>query len=69
MFRKVIIQDASGILLETFENYNDLYCLHELITNNRLNREGRVQSTQQDNKASKYVDLGGASICNYCMQS
>ena len=40
MFRRLLIQDASGNLLETFENYNDLYCLHELLTNNRLNREG-----------------------------
>ena len=40
MFRRVMIQDASGNLLESFENYNDLYCLHELLTNNRLNREG-----------------------------
>ena len=40
MFRHVMIQDASGKLLETFKNYNDLYCLHELLTNNRLNREG-----------------------------
>ena len=35
-----MIQDASGNLLESFENYNDLYCLQELLTNNRLNREG-----------------------------
>ena len=35
-----MIQDASGNLLESFENYNYLYCLHELLTNNRLNREG-----------------------------
>ena len=40
MFRRVMIQDASGNLLETFENYNNLYCLQELLTNNRLNREG-----------------------------
>ena len=40
MFRRVIIQDVSGNLLESFENYNDLYCLQELLTNNRLNREG-----------------------------
>ena len=35
-----MIQDRSGNLLETFENYNDLYCLHELLPNNRLNTEG-----------------------------
>ena len=35
-----MIQDASGNLLESFENYNDLYCLQELLTNNRMNREG-----------------------------
>ena len=29
MFRRVLIQDASGNLLESFENYNDLYCLQE----------------------------------------
>ena len=42
MFRRVMIQDASGNLLEMFDNYNDLYCLQELLTNNRLilNREG-----------------------------
>ena len=26
MFRRVLIQDASGNLLENFENYNYLYC-------------------------------------------
>ena len=40
MFRRVVIQDASGNLLENFENYNDLYCLTELLTNNKSNREG-----------------------------
>ena len=40
MFRRLMIQDASGNLLESFENYNDLYYLQELLTNNRLNREG-----------------------------
>ena len=35
-----MIQDASGNLLESFENYNDFYSLQELLTNNRLNREG-----------------------------
>ena len=43
MFRRVLIQDASGNLLENFENYNDLYCLTELLTNNKQNREGKVQ--------------------------
>ena len=36
MFRSELIQDASGNLLET----NDLYCLAELLTNNKLNRSG-----------------------------
>ena len=40
MFHRVMIQDTSGNLLESFENYNDLYCLQELLTNNRMNREG-----------------------------
>jgi hypothetical protein len=40
MFRRVMIQDASRNLLESFENYNHLYCLQELLTNNRLIREG-----------------------------
>ena len=40
MFRRVLIQDASGNLLETMENYNDLYCLTELLTNNKANRSG-----------------------------
>ena len=34
MFRRVQIFDASGALLENFENYNDLYTLTELLTNN-----------------------------------
>ena len=40
MFRRVLIQDASGNLLESFENYNDLYCLTELLSDSRQNREG-----------------------------
>ena len=40
MFRRVLIQDASGNLLESFENYNDLYCLTELLTDSKQNREG-----------------------------
>ena len=32
MFRTVLIQDAIGNLLESFENYNDLYCLTELLS-------------------------------------
>ena len=35
MFRRVLIQDASGNLLESYENYNDLYCLTELLTDSR----------------------------------
>lgn len=40
MFRRVQFQDASGGLLENFENYNDLYCLQELCTNSANNRSG-----------------------------
>ena len=40
MFRRVQIFDASGALLENFENYNDLYTLTELLTNNHSNRSG-----------------------------
>ena len=40
MFRRIQIFDASGNLLENFENYNDLYCLTELLTNNVNNRRG-----------------------------
>lgn len=40
MFRRIQIFDASGNLLENFENYNDLYCLTELLTNNVNNRQG-----------------------------
>ena len=40
ILRRVLVQDASGNLLETMENYNDLYCLTELLTNNKLNRSG-----------------------------
>ena len=40
MFRRVLIQDASGNLLESFENYNDLYCLTELLSDSKQNREG-----------------------------
>ena len=42
MFRRVLIKDASGKLLEIFENYNDLDYLPELLTNNKSNREGPV---------------------------
>ena len=40
MFQRVMILHASRYFLESFENYNNLYCHHELLTNNRLNREG-----------------------------
>ena len=40
VFQAVMIQDVSGNLLKMFKNYNDLYCLHELLTSNRLNKEG-----------------------------
>ena len=40
MFTRVLIQDASGNLLESFENYNDLYCLTELLTDSKQNRDG-----------------------------
>jgi hypothetical protein len=40
MFRRIQIFDASGNLLENFENYNDMYCLTELLTNNAANRRG-----------------------------
>jgi hypothetical protein len=40
MFRRVQIFDASGNLLENFENYNDMYCLTELLTDNAQNRSG-----------------------------
>ena len=40
MFRRVQIQDSSGNLLESFENYNDLYCLTELLSDNASNRKG-----------------------------
>ena len=40
MFRRIQIFDASGNLLENFENYNDIYCLTELLTNNVANRSG-----------------------------
>ena len=40
MFRRVQIFDASGNLLENFENYNDMYTLTELLTNNASNRRG-----------------------------
>ena len=40
MFRRVLIQYASGNLLESFENYNNLYCLTESFTDSKLNREG-----------------------------
>ena len=40
MFRRVLIQDPSGNLLENFENYNDLYCLTELLSDGKQNRVG-----------------------------
>ena len=41
MFRRIEYQDyGGGTDLENFENYNDLYCLTELLTNNASNRSG-----------------------------
>ena len=40
MFRCIQIFDASGNLLENFENYNDMYTVTELLTNNAANRSG-----------------------------
>ena len=39
VFRSVLIQYASGNLLESFE-YNALCCLTELLTDSKQNREG-----------------------------
>ena len=38
----MLIQDASGNLLASFENYNDLYCLTELLyhDHNKTSKEG-----------------------------
>ena len=40
MFRRVVIQNASGNLLKSCENYNDLHCLTELLTDSVQNRQG-----------------------------
>lgn len=40
MFRRLQIQDASGGLLETIENYNDVYALTELCCNSSQKRKG-----------------------------
>ena len=40
MFRRLQIQDASGGLLETIENYNDVYTLTELCCNSAQKRKG-----------------------------
>ena len=40
LFRRLQIQDASGGLLETIENYNDLYALTELCCNSATKRKG-----------------------------
>ena len=40
MFRRLQIQDASGGLLETIENYNDVYALTELCCNSATKRKG-----------------------------
>ena len=46
---------ASGNLLESFENYNDLYCLTELLSN-----KCKVSSMN-------FLSLGGAVIANYAV--
>ena len=38
MFKRMLIQDACGNLLESLENYNDLYCL-TLLTDSVQNRQ------------------------------
>ena len=40
MIRRLQIQDASGGLLETIENYNDVYALTELCCNSSTKRKG-----------------------------
>ena len=40
LFRRLQIQDASGGLLETIENYNDVYALTELCCNSSTKRKG-----------------------------
>ena len=40
LFRRLQIQDASGGLLETIENYNDLYAVTELCCNSSTKRKG-----------------------------
>ena len=37
MLRRELIPDESGNLLENFENYNGLYCVTELLSDNKLN--------------------------------
>lgn len=40
MFRRLQFMDATGAILENFENYNDMYAIQELCTNNANNRSG-----------------------------
>ena len=68
MFRRVLIQDASGNLLENFEHYNDLYCLSELLTNNKSNREGpgcfHGEGLQLPGRSTPSVTAVGAGYVN-----
>ena len=57
MFRRVMIQDTSGNLLESFENYNDLHYLHELLTGT-FHSEGLV--VQAADMPGVNVNMGAA---------
>ena len=48
MLRSVLIQDAIGNLLESMENYIDLYYLTELLTNNKNNKAGSGVTMMKD---------------------
>ena len=68
MFRRVLIQDASGNMLENFEHYNDLYCLTELLTNNKQIREGpgcfHGEGLQLPGRSTPSVTAVGAGYVN-----
>ena len=68
MLRRELIQDAHGNLLENFENYHDLYCLTELLSNSKQNREGpgcfHGEGLQLPETSTPFVTAGGAGNVN-----
>mmetsp|Transcript_9417 Transcript_9417/g.12378 ORF Transcript_9417/g.12378 Transcript_9417/m.12378 type:complete len:204 (-) Transcript_9417:25-636(-) len=60
MFKRVQFQDIAGNLLESFENYNELYALTELLTSNKKIRNGVNNTHYEGLHLSRYANAGNA---------